>query len=80
MNEPTLILLEIVVVDKNPPGKPADEGGNAWIKEIRDNGVKQKTHGSTTMEAIKQKQTQSINDLPEKREGQAIWLASTGRS
>ena len=41
MNEPTLISLEnLVVVDKNPPGKPADEGGNAWIKEIRDDGVK----------------------------------------
>ena len=41
MNKPTLISLEnLVVVGKNPPGKPADEGGNAWIKEIRDNGVK----------------------------------------
>ena len=41
MNEPTLISLEnLVVVGKNPPGKPADEGGNAWIKEIRGNGVK----------------------------------------
>ena len=41
MNEPTLIALEnLVVVGKNPPGKPADEGGNAWIKEIRGNGVK----------------------------------------
>jgi hypothetical protein len=39
MNEPTLISLEnLVVVGKNPPGKPADEGGNAWIKEIRGNG------------------------------------------
>jgi hypothetical protein len=43
MNKPRLIFLEnLVVIGKNPPGKPADEGGNALIKEIRENGVKQK--------------------------------------
>jgi hypothetical protein len=41
MNEPPLLSLEnLIVVGKNPPGKPTDECGNAWIKEIRDNAVK----------------------------------------
>ena len=26
-------------VDKNPPGKRADEGGNAWIRNIDENGI-----------------------------------------
>jgi hypothetical protein len=35
MNKPPLLLLEnLAVVGKNPPGKPADEGVNAWIKEM----------------------------------------------
>ena len=34
MNEPPLLSLNNhVVVDKSPPGKHADEGGNAWIIE-----------------------------------------------
>lgn len=41
MNEPPCLLLEnLLRVGQNPPGKPTDEGGNAGIKEIRENGVK----------------------------------------
>ena len=32
MNEPQLLSIHtLVFVDKNPPGKQADEGGIAWI-------------------------------------------------
>ena len=41
MNEvPCLLLENLLGVGQNPPGKPTDEGGNAGIKEIRENGVK----------------------------------------
>ena len=40
MNEPQLLSIHnLVFVDKNPPGKQADEGGNAWIRNIEENGI-----------------------------------------
>ena len=40
MNEPQLLSIHnLVFVDKNPPGKSADEGGNAWIRNIDENGI-----------------------------------------
>jgi hypothetical protein len=32
--------LRNLLLGGEPSGKPTDKGGNAWIKEIRDNGVK----------------------------------------
>ena len=41
MNEPLLLSINNhVLVGKNPHGKRADEGGNAWIRGIEENGVK----------------------------------------
>jgi hypothetical protein len=40
MNEPQLLSINnLVFVDKNPPGKRADEGGNAWIRSIVENCI-----------------------------------------
>ncbi len=40
MNEPQLLSIHnLVFVDKNPPGKCADKGGNAWIRNIDENGI-----------------------------------------
>ena len=40
MNEPQLLSIHnLIFVDKNPPGKRGDEGGNAWISNIDENGI-----------------------------------------
>jgi hypothetical protein len=40
MNKPQLLSIHnLVFVDKNPLGKRADEGGNAWIINIEENGI-----------------------------------------
>ncbi len=42
MNEPQLFSISyLVFLDKNPPGKQADEGGNAWIRSTEENGIQQ---------------------------------------
>ena len=42
MNKPQLFSISnLVFLDKNPPGKRADEGGNAWIRSIEENGIQQ---------------------------------------
>ena len=39
MNDPQLLSIHnLVFVEKNPPGKRADEGRNAWIRNIVGNG------------------------------------------
>jgi len=39
MNPLLLSLNDLVVMGKNPPGKHADEGRNAWIRSIDENGI-----------------------------------------
>ena len=40
MNEPQLLSMHnIVFVDKNPPDKQADKGGNALIRKIEENSI-----------------------------------------
>ena len=44
MNKPPLLSINNhVIVGKNPPGKRANEGGNAWIRSIEENGIQQFT-------------------------------------